>query len=444
MNLKHKILFILLSVLGLEKGYTQHPEQTIAFTEVNVIPMDKDHVLKNQTVLIRGSKIMLVGNTADIKLPSDARIISAKGMYLIPGLADMHAHLPAGDAGDIGMVDYLKLNLIRGITTLRSMRGDTKQLALRDSLRKNLIAGPDLFLASPVLPPDKDLNPDLARTLIKKYKQEDFDFIKYLYTLNPALYDSVMTIASKEHIRVAGHCPKAGLEAALLNGQASVEHLDGFLELYKKDSAKFRETVHKMGLAGICACPDIQWYYLSWNQLGLEQLDGRKGMNLLSPELVGHWDSAYRASYTEHMKNKPEFIKIRNGHRKDLEMSARMLATMQEQGLSLLLSPGDGPYVVPGFSMLEECRNFIASGISPYETLRAGTVNASAFFKAEKEWGTIEQGKKADLVLLRSNPLDNLDSLDQINGVMTRGVWYSAEELEKIQTELKERYNRKK
>ncbi|HXC06241.1 MAG TPA: amidohydrolase family protein, partial [Bacteroidia bacterium] len=340
------------------------------------------------------------------------------------------------------MGDYLRLNIIRGITTLRSMRGDAKHPALRDSIRQGYITGPTLYLGSPVLPSDKDLNPELAAKLIHQYKQEGFDFIKYLWPLKPAMFDTVLAIAAREGIRVAGHAPKAGLEAALQNKEASVEHIDAFLELYKKDSVKFRQVVHKLGDAGIFSCPDVQWYYLAWNQLALEQLEVRNGMNCIAPAVKEKWEMEFKMNFAEHMKNRAEFVKQRNAHRKDLEMTARMIKAMQEEGIPLLLSPGDGAFIIPGYSMLDECRNFAEAGISPFEVLKAGTVNPASFCHWES--GKVEPGKRADLVLLENNPLENVESLDHIQGVMVRGKWFSKDDLEKMEQEIRDRYNRQK
>ncbi len=440
----YRLLSIILFFSAASDLVAQKEGALLAFTEVTVIPMDKQRVLTNQTVLIQGDKILEIGNSGTVKIPASAKVVASKGMYLMPGLTDMHAHLPTGAADEIGLTDYLEMNVLRGVTTIRSMRGAHSHLALRDSINSGQKIGPSLILGSPVLPQDKDLDPDKARTLIRQYKQEHYDFVKYLYSLHPALYDSVMQIAKQEQIRVAGHCPKAGLEAALNAGQASVEHLDPFLNAYKSDSVKFRKTVNKMGKAEIFACPDLQWYYVTWFQLTLEQLDAHPGMKCLPPSLVNTWDSLYKDEYKENMKKKQDFIKQRMDHRKDLEMTLRMMKSMQEEGIPMLLSPGDGPFLLPGYSLLDECRNFVEAGISPYETLKAGTVNAAAFAQASSSWGVVEAGKKADLLLLGANPLDNIDNLDKINGVMTRGIWYSKEDLERMETEMKDRYNRQK
>jgi imidazolonepropionase-like amidohydrolase len=413
------------------------PEKVSAFVGVHVVPMDREHIIENQTVLIRGGKIIEIGDVDKVEIPEDAAVINLKGVFMMPGLVDMHAHLPTGEPNDVKLHDYLELNVIRGVTTIRSMRGDPQQLKWRDSIARHQLLGPRLFLASPVLPAEINFKEGVA--LLDQYQKEKYDFVKYLNPLRPSLYDSLMEAARQKGIRVAGHCPEGGIQAAIKAKQASIEHLEPFLDEYKSDSVKFMQDIRDMAFNGIYACPDMQYYYISWNQLWLSQMQIKPGVNALPAELVKTWINDYQKMYameTKDKKDKPAYLKKKDKRRVDLETAMKMLKLMSEEGVPLLTSAGDGAFIVPGFSLLDECRNFNDAGLSPYQTLRAATVNGASFFGETSSWGTLGAGKRADLLFLEENPLLNIENLDKIKGVMLNGTWFPKEELDRMQAEL--------
>ncbi|HVF26901.1 MAG TPA: hypothetical protein VM943_01595 [Pyrinomonadaceae bacterium] len=123
---------------------------SVAFTGVNVIPMDRERVLKNQTVIVRDSRIASIGDAAKVKVPAGALRIDGRGKYLIPGLVDMHTHLFSDDAfPDTLASDELAVMLANGVTTIRLMIGTPEHLALRAKIAKGELLGPALYVASP-------------------------------------------------------------------------------------------------------------------------------------------------------------------------------------------------------------------------------------------------------------------------------------------------------
>jgi imidazolonepropionase-like amidohydrolase len=436
MNLMKFNLLVMTVLIESATASAQNTNRLIAFEDVHVIPMDKNHVLSHQTVLVQDGKIKEMGDVSKVVIPDRAIRINGKGAFLMPGMVDMHAHLPKGEAGEINLNDYLTLNIIRGVTSVRSMRGDPSHLALQDSIQKNLRFGPNLFLGSPVLPKNNELDAQKAQVLIEQYKKQNYQFIKYLYPLRPSLYDSVMEIARSQGIPVAGHCPKAGLESAINAGQASVEHLEPFLQEYKKDPVKFRQLMIRMAEKNVASCLDLQWYYIFWYQLSIDQLKQNEGAKYLPSALVTGWVADFEEEYASNLKKGESYQKEKDSLRKDLLIASKMLKVMQESGVRLLLSAGDGEFVIPGYSYMDECRNFVGAGISPYETLRSGTANAAAYFGESNLWGTIGNGKRADLILLDENPLNNIENLGKIKGVMVRGTWYSRADLDQLQSKM--------
>ncbi len=444
-NTMKNSIAILFAILFCLSGLAQNEPAVTAFLDVNVIPMDKERVLLNQTVIVEGNRIKEIGNVDQIKVPAGAAIIHAKGLFLMPGMADMHASLPKGEADEINLHDYLALDVLRGVTSIRVMPGDFNSRVLRDSIRRGQVIGPELYLGSPVLPSDKELNAGKAEKLFDQYKKDNYQFLTCLNPMRPLLYDSVMKIAREKSMPVAGNVPNGGLEAAALQGQASIERMEPFLMEYKRDSGKFNTTVSELVKGKTYVCPDIQWYMINYNQLSVEQLNDRRGASYLSTSLLRKWKEPFEKDYlvnNNNKENKIKYLKKKNLRRMEVELGMKVIKNMNDAGVQMLISPGDGYYIIPGFGLLDECRDFVDAGISPFETLKAATVNAASFFGESSKWGTIASDKRADFVLLEGNPLEDIENLDKINGVMLRGNWLSKDDLIKIRTDICRRNQR--
>ena len=224
--------------------------QTVAFTNVNVIPMDKEQVLQNQTVLVKDGIIAEIGTKVNI--PKGATKIDGKGKYLIPGLMDMHTHLLSdGDEyPDSIAEDELKIMIANGVTTIRLMIGTKEQLVLREKSAKGEIIAPTIYSASPHLTGREQGNnfvvntPEEARDAVRKSKQAGYDFIKITTFIKAEAYDAAVDEAAKQNIRVVGHADSrfVGVERAL-KAKQQIEHLDGYLEMLLRDDAPMKGSV---------------------------------------------------------------------------------------------------------------------------------------------------------------------------------------------------------
>jgi imidazolonepropionase-like amidohydrolase len=127
--------------------------QTTAFVGVNVVPMDRERVLTNQTVLVKNGLIAEIGDAGKVKVPKDAVTIDGTGKYLIPGLVDMHTHLLSDgpEYPDSIAPDELRVMVANGVTTIRFMIGTPELLSLRARSAKGEIKAPTIFVASPHL-----------------------------------------------------------------------------------------------------------------------------------------------------------------------------------------------------------------------------------------------------------------------------------------------------
>ncbi|NJM53697.1 MAG: amidohydrolase family protein [Blastocatellia bacterium] len=224
--------------------------QTIAFTNVNVISMDKERVLPNQTVLIKNGVIAEIGSK--VKIPKDAQTINGKGKYLIPGLMDMHAHLlsDGDDYPDTIAEDELKVMIANGVTTVRFMIGTKEQLVLREKSAKGEIIAPTIYAASPHLTGREQGNnfvvntTEEAREAVRKSKAAGYDFIKITTFIKAEVYEAAVDEALKQNIRVVGHADSrfVGVERALKSKQ-QIEHLDGYMEMLLRDDAPMKGSV---------------------------------------------------------------------------------------------------------------------------------------------------------------------------------------------------------
>ena len=402
----------------------------IIIRKVAVIPITKEVILKNQIVAIKNDKIVFIGeDTFSENLNTSAKVIDGSRKYLIPGLADMHAHLP-GNKDAFSTNDYLILNLLNGVTTIRQMRGDYADLELKKKINTRQQLGSHLYVSTPILWDGPTFTKQNCIDSLTKYRSAGFDFVKYLYNLNMEQYDTLMGIASQMKYNVGGHAPKGGLAQAVKYGRTSIEHIDPFTSLYQKDSARYFQVIKQMGVNGIFACPDLQWYVLQGFHTTLDTKAAFLTNDLIPQKTIDNWNTEFKNEYIEKMKNDPiGFAKEIVADKKNVDVFLHLLPQIHKAGVKLLISPGAGSFIQPGFSMKDEMNLFSKAGISNYEILKCATSNAAEFLNSGKTCGTIEVGKRADLVLLNSNPLENIANAFDIAGVFIHNNYFSKQTL---------------
>ena len=226
--------------------------QTVAFTNVNVIPMDRERVLANQTVVVKNGVIAEIGDAKKVKLPKDAVRVDGTGKYLVPGLVDMHTHLlsDSDEYPDSIGPDELRVMVANGVTTVRFMIGTPELLALRSRSAKGEIDAPTIFVASPHLTGREQGNnfvvntPEEAREAVRKSKAAGYDFIKITTFIKAEVYEAAVDEAAKQNIRVVGHADSrfVGVERAW-KAKQQIEHLDGYMELLLRADAPMKGSV---------------------------------------------------------------------------------------------------------------------------------------------------------------------------------------------------------
>lgn len=396
----------------------------VAFVDVTIVPMDEDRLVPHQTVLVRDGRIVVVDPVDAVHLPADAVTVAGNGRYLMPGLADMHVHLH-----DESM---LPLFLVNGITTVRNMWGRPDHLKLRARIDRGAVLGPSIVTAGPICDGAPPVWPgsavitsaaDALRSVAEQ-RQAGYDFVKVYNNLSRAAYFGLVEAAGQHHIPVAGHVPQAvGLRAVLEAGQSSIEHLQG----YCSPLGRIAPIVDELGLPGVAqATRDAG----TWNCVTLvlrermvsvdqaQELLARPEMRYVSVATRALWDA--RTDDAIRNASPADWDRVRQGN----ALRKALTQELRDAGAGLLLGT-DTPnrLVTPGFALHDELAHLVDAGLTPYEALRAGTCDAAAFLGSTDEWGAVQVGHRADLILLGGNPLEKVAHVAQPAGVMVRGQW---------------------
>ena len=437
MKSMHRVLPALLGILAACCSLRHAPDngmKPVAFVGANVISMENDAVADDQTIVIRGREIAQLGRRDSVRVPDDAIVIPSQGRFLIPGLADAHAHLPGEGGQPYDRDTYLFLNLARGVTTLRAMRGTAEQLALKRQIESGSVEGPNLLVSCPPLTDDEHFSRATIDEIVPRYKKEGYDFIKLLGGVPQELYEPLVAAAKRNGILFMGHVPRdVGLARAIAAGQDDVEHVSPILAAWLADPAAIEPLIAKMSAQRIGHCPDVDFYEIAFHQRELDALQkSTRGLEYVDHSMVRSWTDELTKQRTESEK---KYQEERTKWAGELTAYMPLLQKMNQAGVPLLVSGSDGEFIVPGFSMLDEMEIFPRAGLTPYDVLRAATRNVAEVAGQEQQWGTIAKGKRADLVLLDGNPLDDLHNVEKIAGVMVRGRWIPKSE---IDTKLQE------
>ena len=204
----------------------------LAFVGIDVVTMvPGQSVLRDQTVVIRQGRIAALGPRAGTPVDEPVRTVDGRGLYLMPGLADLHVHLEHFDDPSV-----LDLFLAHGVTTVRNMDGRPRILEWRRQVEAGEVLGPRIITAGPILDGDPPLRPDntavadppAARAAVAEQAAAGYDFIKVYTNLSAEAYRAVFAAAAEHGLPVAGHVPRfLDPGDARKAGQASIEHLDG-------------------------------------------------------------------------------------------------------------------------------------------------------------------------------------------------------------------------
>ena len=441
----------------------QLQQNILAISDVTVIDATGAPAKPNMTVIITGDRITEIAKTGDVAIPKNAQVIDGRGKFLIPGLWDMHVHTVFKSLPET----YFPMFIANGVTGVRDMAapdwGFVKQL--RKDIDEGRLLGPRLIAGQmvdgpmPVWPglPISISDEVSARKAVASVKDSGVDFIK-VYSLIPRrAYFALADEAKKLRVTFAGHVPLSvsAFEASDA-GQKSIEHLEGIFlacsavepELRKtlEDALRDAKDTEQMRASLVRALNETGFRSLeTYSQEKAAALFARFAANgtWQAPTLVVHRAAAFmddsnftndprlkyvRRDIRDQWKNQDDF-RLKN---RTAETSARQRALFQKK-LELILAMHRAGvkmlaatdavvwYVFPGFSLHDELELFVKAGLNPMEALQTATRNPAIYLGLIDTVGTIEKGKKADLVLLEASPLENISNTKRITAVIVNG-----------------------
>ncbi|MDX1569601.1 MAG: amidohydrolase family protein [Xanthomonadales bacterium] len=441
---KQSALFLLLVAASAVAGKEGHR----AFVGVNLVPMDRPQVIADQTVLVRDGRIVVVGDREDTALPPGTSVIDGSGRWLMPGLVDVHVHVD--DPSD------LLLYLANGVTTVVNLKGRPEHLRLREELARGERLGPRLLSCGPFIRGHEVDTGAEVRDRVRAIVDDGYDCVKmYDRDWSAEEYDAIVDATRKARVPLIGHAPRdLGLEPVFEHGAQRIAHLeelvyatpklDAWVEaaealepgtapvLDETIRAELEELADRVAAAGLWVSATeivIDTYALRSTEAGLAELAARDYTRYLDP-LNRRWWATRGAGPAVRFTHQValQYFLLEELRRRDVPMA---LGTDADSTSNLL--------VMPGWSVHLELEILAKAGFSAHDALRQATVNSAGFLDRPGEVGVAE-GARADLLLLATNPLEDVSHVQDIEGVMVSGRWYPRSTLEERLAERLDRW----
>ena len=433
---------------------TEPPEASadgpVAFVDVNVVPMNRDTLLAHHTVLIQDGKIAAMGPSEAIAVPEEAFRIDGSGKYLMPGLIDMATY---------GLeAEELLMHVANGVTATLHVRGANLHQAWNEQITRGDMIGPTLYVTGNFVDgPETLRNGNYhsvetrkeARRAVERHEAHHYNFLRVGFTLSAAHYDALIDEAEQRGIRVVGDVPVAA-------GLAGVKHpivlgLEVVVQaLLNKDAPSFDVTRGSVRPQG--EMPAAAYAYVDESSIGAVAEHLRAKRISIIPALIAfqknHMPLAERQTFRAsdaRVKYVSPFTRAfweRSDRNEVSEEDAALAQAAHTLRLRLTKALHDAdvplalgttalsPHVLLGYAAHEELALLAEAGIPPFEVLHIATFHGAAALGMQEEFGTVEAGKRADLILLENNPLDDVRHVQDRAGVMLRGRWYTQPQLD--------------
>lgn len=448
---------LLVNTAGGTSGIGQDvPDSTpIAIRNVNVLTMETDEILAGQTIIIVDGKIAWTGPDGDAEIPDGARVITGN-YYVIPGLAEMHAHIPSVRQGEQYMHDVLVMYLSQGITTIRGMLGEPAHLDLRDKTRDGDLPGPRIFTSGPSFNAGSATDPETVRKMVREQTEAGYDLLKLHPGITLENFNALADEAQSHDLEFSGHISyEVGLIRSLEAGQGSIDHLDRYMEYLSGDAANrpdpniiyFGYDLANDADAGLIdeaarLTAEAGVWNVPTNTLLVNVFDPRylpddmrqwPGMEYLPAQMIEGW-----AGYVSRLRSQDDYDPDKARRFLDLRNSLTLALHRHDAGLLL---GADAPQIFnpPGFAAHRELALLVEAGLTPFEALRTATVNVGRYLGEESETGMVKEGFRADLLILRQNPLEVIHFGDHIAGVIAAGRYYDSRQLQEMLEAVRER-----
>lgn len=459
--------FLLLLALPVRPAVQQQQAvQPLVLTHVTVIDATGAPALPDRTVVIRGDRISEIGPAATLRPPQGAQVVDGTGKFLIPSLWDMHVHWLHKD--------YLPLFVANGVTGIRVMWGTRFHHQWRREIAQGALLGPRMAIASSIVDGPTPIWPGSTavkdgaegRQFVIQAKREGADFIKVYSRLPRDAYFAIADEAKKQGIPFAGHVPAAvSVAEASDAGQQSIEHFTNVLEA----CSSREEELRRMGAEVWLNLPEGQRLpsrasLRTLSRLLLDTFSPEKANALFTrlarnhtwqcPTLTVQRNMAFIQDPAIHNDPRVKYMppgmasgwnpkgdfRLQGRTEEDVELARaayrklkELIGPMRRAGVEFLAGTDVlNPYCFPGFSLHDELGLLVEAGLSPLEALQAATLNPARFLGKDKELGTVEKGKIADLLLLDANPLEDIGNSRKIDAVVVGGKLYPKGELQQM------------
>jgi imidazolonepropionase-like amidohydrolase len=465
-------------LLSIAVGLQGAESNRLVITDATLIDGTGSSARSNVTVVVADDRIVQIGKDGETGNSSAETVVDAMGKFLIPGLWDMHVHWYEKD--------YLPLFIANGVTGVRIMWGEAVHHGWRREIEQGTLVGPRLYIASRIVDGPKPFWPNSmaagteveGRLAVKMAKVAEADFVKVYSLLPREVYFAIADEAKKQAIPFEGHVPEAvsAMEASAA-GQRSIEHLTGILAACSSREDEIMKTARE-SLAGILATNEPGSLFARGREsrsLELETYSEAKATALFAefkkngtwqcptltvmhnvrfiddPALANDSRMKYMPRMFKAVWNPTNDFRFKDRTAEDVAVGKKMfqkelqvVGEMKRAGVGILAGTDtQNPYCFPGFSLHDELGLLVQAGLTPMEALQAATINAARFMGAtrpgatrtgqsEKELGTIEKGKLADMVLLDANPLEDIANTKKIWVVVFGGKFYSRASLDEM------------
>jgi hypothetical protein len=426
----------------------------LAITHVAVVPLDTERVLPDQTVIIEHGRIQVLAPSNEVDISSLPAVLDGAGKYLMPGLADMHVHYwSPGDA---------PLFLAQGVTLVRNMSGAPFHLALQQQVERGEMPGPRIITTSPIVEGDSFLlplwyratHPADAERIVQECVQRGYEQIKVYNALTSDTLQALGQAAATCNVRMTGHCPTAmTFEEAIAAGMSCFEHLVGIWREHLKegfeqrpdqnnldldvvlmtahnlDFEALRRLASQMAVKQVWNCPTLvalRWMHEAYTT-GVADPSLRPWLKYVSHPAMQLWKEL---DPSQHRPQYEQWLKAWHARNDTL---LQVVSLLHEEGAPLLIGTDTSVrFVIQGLSVHQELANFVRAGLRPFEALSCATREAARFLDQSGEWGTVTAGKRADLLLVRANPLEDVAALHDLEAVFVNGFYLPRAELDAL------------
>jgi imidazolonepropionase-like amidohydrolase len=453
-------------------GSATLPAQTLTFTNATVIDLSNGTLHRGSTVAIDGNRIVRVGATAAAGNPV-GQVVDLQGMYVIPGLWDMHTHAYYSTTPALTESYLLPMFIANGITGVRDMGSSLDDiLRARTEIAAHRMTGPRLVVAGPMLdgPRSRGKSEIPVATAadgvhaVDSLVDRGVDFIKVQSGVTREGYFGVAAEARKRSIQFEGHVPDAiRASEAVAAGQRTFEHLIGIFEastpgetmfltrhygagsdsgsnkslatlLDRYDPKREAALIALLAKHHVWQCPTLFWERGQWLVDVIDFTNDPDSLYVPKSWMTRKFPSSQRSIAhsldTDALTVRQRFVE----HELDI------VRKLHQAGVPFLAGT-DAPAgvdLIPGISLHLELQRFVAAGFTPLQALQTATINPAKFLGKTGEFGSVAPGHFADLLLLRANPLVDIANTRTIAGVVADGKYWSAGDLDALRAKIRE------